>query len=337
MPVVVGSCVVGLSQLLLTVFWLFRSGVNSLAEKLFVLFLIASGAYILNGIVVSQTVSIALTALYTATPALFWMLCGALFNDNFKLRSWHLSGLALTTVLPLAHQLLKPTSDVSRFILVAMPQMLEYGLILMGLIITVSYWKDDLVEERRALRACTIVVMGVYLLGAVGSQQFFGHNEWWVSSGSYVIAAAIATVLNLYLGGLKKNTLFAVSKPVTAVIPIYESDDLKATLKQKMEQGIYRKAGLTIGELAAQIEIQEHNLRRLINHQLGYRNFNDFLNSYRVEEAARKLKEGDSPIITIALEAGFGSLTSFNQAFKLTFGMTPTQHRRQSLATDEVL
>ena len=137
-------------------------------------------------------------------------------------------------------------------------------------------------------------------------------------------------LLNMFLGSLKQNTLFAAPKPVSPVMPIEQSDEITIRLKEQMEAGVYRKLGLTIGSLAEQIDIQEHNLRRLINKQLGYRNFNDFLNSYRVEEAAEKLKNEDLPVLTIALDSGFGSLTSFNQAFKQTYGMTPSQHRKQS-------
>jgi AraC-like DNA-binding protein len=33
------------------------------------------------------------------------------------------------------------------------------------------------------------------------------------------------------------------------------------------------------------------------------------------------------PILSIALECGYGSIGPFNRAFRQRFGMTPTQHR----------
>ena len=35
----------------------------------------------------------------------------------------------------------------------------------------------------------------------------------------------------------------------------------------------------------------------------------------------------DLPILTIALESGYGSIGPFNRAFRAHFGMTPTEYR----------
>ena len=69
----------------------------------------------------------------------------------------------------------------------------------------------------------------------------------------------------------------------------------------------------------------------LINQQLGYRNFNVFLNNYRIEEAKAALADptqAEVPVTTIAMDAGFQSLGPFNRAFKATTGVTPTEYRR---------
>ena len=62
---------------------------------------------------------------------------------------------------------------------------------------------------------------------------------------------------------------------------------------------------------------------------MGYRNFNQFLNHYRIEEASRRLLESTVPVSTIALDIGYGSLSSFNAAFKARYNMTPTEYRSQ--------
>jgi AraC-like DNA-binding protein len=63
---------------------------------------------------------------------------------------------------------------------------------------------------------------------------------------------------------------------------------------------------------------------------LHYRNFNQFLNQYRIEEAARRLQdphEQHIPISSIALDVGYASLSSFNKAFKDTYQVTPSVYR----------
>ncbi|MBK6509820.1 MAG: helix-turn-helix transcriptional regulator, partial [Haliea sp.] len=74
----------------------------------------------------------------------------------------------------------------------------------------------------------------------------------------------------------------------------------------------YRRHDLSIGLLATELRIPEHLLRRLINQHLGFRNFRQYLNKFRLQEAAARLgdpAEANLPILTIALDTGFGSIT----------------------------
>ena len=73
------------------------------------------------------------------------------------------------------------------------------------------------------------------------------------------------------------------------------------------------------------------NFNNYVGAQLGYRNFNVFLNNHRIEEAKAALSDptqAEVPVITIAMDAGFQSLGPFNRAFKATTGVTPTEYRR---------
>ena len=101
-----------------------------------------------------------------------------------------------------------------------------------------------------------------------------------------------------------------------------------------MEQELYyRQVDLTIRSLSDYLIIPEHQLRRLINQHLGYRNFNDYLNRYRVRDAAQRLSDPKLvrlPILTIAIESGYASLTTFNKAFKTLKTMTPSEFRKLS-------
>ena len=46
-----------------------------------------------------------------------------------------------------------------------------------------------------------------------------------------------------------------------------------------------------------------------------------------LQEAARRLAGEDLPILSIALDCGYGSIGPFNRAFRQRFGMTPTEYR----------
>ena len=97
----------------------------------------------------------------------------------------------------------------------------------------------------------------------------------------------------------------------------------------------YRREGLTIGSLSAELGVPEYRLRQLINEGLGHRNFNAFLNRYRIEEAKAALADPgqkEVPVLTIAMDAGFQSIGPFNRAFKAATDLTPTEFRRLALA-----
>jgi AraC-like DNA-binding protein len=106
---------------------------------------------------------------------------------------------------------------------------------------------------------------------------------------------------------------------------------LEALGKLMRDDKAYREDGLSITSLSQSLGVQEYRLRRLINGQLGHRNFSAFVNGYRLTEATAALadpSQAEVPILTIALDAGFGSIGPFNRAFKTHTGLTPTQYRR---------
>ena len=83
--------------------------------------------------------------------------------------------------------------------------------------------------------------------------------------------------------------------------------------------------------LAAKLSTPEHQLRELINKHLGYRNFSTFLNKYRIAAACQQFQDvslSKKPILTIGLELGYGSIATFNRAFKSQTDQTPKEYRQ---------
>ncbi|MEK6333351.1 MAG: helix-turn-helix domain-containing protein [Acidobacteriota bacterium] len=86
---------------------------------------------------------------------------------------------------------------------------------------------------------------------------------------------------------------------------------------------------LTIQKLAEKLNVPAHHLSQTINERRG-QTFSDFINSYRVEEAKRKLLDPASKhlsVLGIAIEVGFSSKSSFNAVFKKHTNMTPSEFR----------
>ncbi len=86
---------------------------------------------------------------------------------------------------------------------------------------------------------------------------------------------------------------------------------------------------LGIDTLAALVGTNRHNLSQAINERLQ-KNFYDYLNEYRVQTARATLANPDNDhlkIAAIAYDAGFNSLSTFNDVFKKLTGHTPSAFR----------
>jgi AraC-like DNA-binding protein len=93
----------------------------------------------------------------------------------------------------------------------------------------------------------------------------------------------------------------------------------------------YLNNELRIGDLSQQLDIPPNHLSQIVNQHTG-KNFFEFINYYRVQEAQRLLSldsESNQSITQIGLRAGFNSQSVFYKQFKQHAALTPTQYRKQ--------
>ena len=87
---------------------------------------------------------------------------------------------------------------------------------------------------------------------------------------------------------------------------------------------------LTLTELAQRLRTHPALLSKVVNAGCG-QNFNDFVNTYRVQEARRKLLDprfAHYSLVGVALESGFNSKSTFNRVFKKLLGQAPSELTR---------
>jgi AraC-like DNA-binding protein len=110
-----------------------------------------------------------------------------------------------------------------------------------------------------------------------------------------------------------------------------EARSLKAALLALMTRDRpYRDPELTLSALAELLDTTPHKLSEVLNTELS-QTFYDFVNSYRVEDVRRRLAASDSKhlnVLTLAMDAGFASKSTFNQVFKKQTGHTPSTYRK---------
>lgn len=286
-----------------------------------------------------------LIALSAGDSLVFWLFARRLFDDGFRLRPRHLVLWAgVVGVVGFNHFALEPIRHplVGVIGLFAPLQALAFA-VLAGAQ-TMASWRADLVEPRRRLRVFVVaaaalhtVLSGLAALARDGAQPAPGAALF-DAAGILAIAAVVAWSLLSVGGGA---ALFGAPEierdaPVAGLDPA--DQPLARALERAMrEDRAYRRETLSIGRLAHDLGVPEHRLRRVINQGLGYRNFNAFLNGYRIAEARAALadpSQDEVPILTIALDAGFNSLGPFNRAFKAETGLTPTAFRRDRAPAD---
>ena len=276
-----------------------------------------------------------------ALPGVFWLVSLSVFSDHVVLKRWQYSVASLTLLVPLFIQLAQLLFSFQLAHFETVYGLSKYGgmllelvLISHALIIAAQQWRDDLVQERRYIRGGVITVSALYIFLVIIIEQIF-KLQW---TGLYLLQSVMAALLiisiNFFLFRLRKSSLFetvtANVKPITQIKA--PSKELARIINAMVEEKLYQTDGITISSFAKHLSIHEYKLRQLINGELNYRNFNDFLNFYRIKEVSEKLIQADfiqTPVLTLALESGFRSLSSFNKAFKDTHSITPTQYRKK--------
>jgi AraC family transcriptional regulator len=87
---------------------------------------------------------------------------------------------------------------------------------------------------------------------------------------------------------------------------------------------------LELKEMAAAAGMSKYHFLRVFRRLTGMTPHR-YLISARLRRAALALASSRRPVIAVALDAGFGDLSTFNKTFRAVYGLTPTQYRASQL------
>ncbi len=209
-------------------------------------------------------------------------------------------------------------------------------LVLHLLYVTLTERNDDLIEKRRQLRV-NLVYITVIMTISITSFSFFllkYHQYNHLQQTVNIIAIWPIIILTAYwlLSMNAHSFAFDVVKKQTKQLNSRDTE-----LKQKLDSEItknqaYLENNLSIDTLAKRLAVSSYRLREFINQTLGFDNFSTYINGYRIEAVKKEFLNAEKthiPILTIALNNGFNSLSTFNRAFKTSEGMTPSEFRKK--------
>ena len=203
--------------------------------------------------------------------------------------------------------------------------------------LALSGLRHDMVESRRRFRYWFIIVLCISgilniifeMIGfSMQIEAVFGH------------AISLPILIFIFFWIVQTNP------KLDNFLPKKNQKDMRLALSSKYafahqrliklmeEDHVYTDFDLNINMLAQKVGIPEHRLRNLINQFMGYRNFPSFLNHYRIKYAKSMLSDigkSRSPILTIAMDSGFQTVSTFNRAFKSIEKETPSDFRIRKL------
>lgn len=276
-----------------------------------------------------------------AVPVAFWVFSRAVFNEKFSLRITDGAVLLIVEAAAFTRLWLGPAiAEDSAAVPPIVSGLLQLPSLILIIVVLMQVWSGmaaDLVEKRLRLRRILVAGVGFYMTIVIAVEIFVRGQPApsWLSATHAGLALAVTVWVALNLLQTARGVLWDPhGEPSPAPGPADAA--LAGKLVRSMEQDrTYRTEGLTIRNLATMLGEQEYRLRRVINGQLQFRNFNDFVNQYRIREACRRLAdpaEARLPVLSIALDLGFRSLGPFNRAFKEATGQTPSDYRRTNLS-----
>ncbi|CCQ92515.1 Transcriptional regulator, AraC family [[Clostridium] ultunense Esp] len=147
-------------------------------------------------------------------------------------------------------------------------------------------------------------------------------------NGDSSSAHELATKGLLYL---MMNRLFLLGKPT--------GSERRSTAEQKMER--FKKVAeyihthfrepIRLRDLAGIASMSEGHVCRFFK-EITSKSPIEYLNQYRLQQAATLLKETNRKIMDIALDVGFNNLSYFIGLFKRCYGLTPSQYRKRTIS-----
>ena len=203
--------------------------------------------------------------------------------------------------------------------------------------IAISGLQNDLVEQRRRVRYWFIFFFA-FTGGANLVMELAGYSGAIEAIFIHATILPIMLWVVIWLSRFTPEKLFFVENESQPTVEVDVPERMGAAYQRltkfmETDHG-YTDHDLTIGKLATQVGLPEHQLRRLINQTLGHRNFATYLNKYRLAHAKTELGNPDQallPILTLAMDAGYKTLSTFNRAFKAAENETPSDFRKRIL------
>lgn len=159
------------------------------------------------------------------------------------------------------------------------------------------------------------------------------EQRWWLNIFMAIVVLFVG-IKGYFTDTTKLNKLSFSFSPNPESIPQVKKEEEKVSaediekLKSYMElEKPYLNPDLNLSDLSDELQINRAELSKIINSGFN-KNFNDFINEYRVNTFKEKLNLGEHKqlsLLGIAYDCGFNSKATFNRVFKKITQISPTE------------
>ena len=84
---------------------------------------------------------------------------------------------------------------------------------------------------------------------------------------------------------------------------------------------------IRLSDVAENLHVSKFHVSRIFSEKLKV-NFNDYINSLRINYACKLIALEEIPMTVVAERVGFNTVRSFNRAFAKSMGMTPREYKK---------
>lgn len=195
---------------------------------------------------------------------------------------------------------------------------------------------DALVQMRledARVGSFTLRLAGALLVGS-GLTDLYVLGDFFWNEGRFtlVVISIVQTLVPLLLAVvLLGGRVAAVREPGHDGAPRGEADEDAAAVMARLErlfreEKIYLSDELSLRRISRRLGLSDRAVSRAINMTTSM-NVSQFVNSYRIDEACRLLRDPNKTVLEVSLQAGFATKSNFNREFSRITGQSPSQWR----------
>lgn len=198
----------------------------------------------------------------------------------------------------------------------------------LGIETTATRWIKRII---RAFKWFFLAVLLVLVLDVLIYNLILQRDYWHFERFFYYPFFAGVSLLTYWLGiegfRRKDNVLNTGPKPISDQ-QLEQLEQISNQLQRLMASDkLYKVPGLKLAQVAERLAVNPYLLSRCLREVMSTK-FSDYINELRIQELSRLLAEPESKrytLLSLAMDAGFNSKSSFNRAVKKQLGILPRE------------